>query len=83
MRDANRKITFATSPIVTESSPVTRTTASAKVVMNGATSIDITYSDGSVVNVPSVDGYAAILKQTLRGEASTSPVLILMWTVNL
>lgn len=51
---------FASSPIVTESSPVTRTTASAKVVMNGATSIDITYSDGSVVNVPSVDGYAAI-----------------------
>lgn len=54
------KSPFATSPIVTESSPVTRTTASAKVVMNGATSIDITYSDGSVVNVPSVDGYAAI-----------------------
>lgn len=51
---------FATSPIVTESSPVTRTTASAKVTMNGATSIDITYSDGSVINVPSVDDYAAI-----------------------
>lgn len=51
---------FATSPIVTEASPVTRTTASAKVVMNGATSIDITYSDGSTVNVPSVDGYATI-----------------------
>lgn len=51
---------FATSPIVTEVSPVTRTTASAKVVMSGAASIDITYSDGTVVNVPSVDGYAAI-----------------------
>lgn len=54
------KSPFATSPIVTESSPVTRTTASAKVTMNGATSIDITYSDGTVVNVPSVDDYAAI-----------------------
>lgn len=54
------KSPFATSPIVTESSPVTRTTASAKVTMNGATSIDITYSDGTVVNVPSVDGYATI-----------------------
>lgn len=51
---------FASSPIVTELSPGTRTTASAKVVMNGATSIDITYSDGSVVNVPSVDGYATV-----------------------
>lgn len=54
------KSPFATSPIVTESSPVTRTTASAKVTMNDATSIDITYSDGTVVNVPSVDGYATI-----------------------
>lgn len=51
---------FATSPIITNASAVTRYSASAKVVMNGATSIDITYSDGSVVNVPSVDGYAAI-----------------------
>lgn len=54
------KSPFATSPIVTESSPVTRTTASAKVVMSGATSIDITYSDGSAVNVQAVDGYATI-----------------------
>ncbi len=51
---------FATSPIVTGASPSTRTTASAKVAMNGATSIDITYSDGTVVNVLSVDGYAAV-----------------------
>lgn len=54
------KSPFATSPIVTESSPVTRTTASAKVTMNGATSIDLTYSDGSVINVQAVDGYASI-----------------------
>lgn len=54
------KSPFATSPIVTESSPVTRTTASAKVTMNGATSIEITYSDGSVINVQAVDGYASI-----------------------
>lgn len=54
------KSSFSTSPIMTEASPVTRPAASAKVVMNGATSIDITYSDGSVVNVPSVDGYATI-----------------------
>lgn len=54
------KSPFATSPIVTESSPVTRTTATAKVVINGATSIDITYSDGSVINVQAVDGYASI-----------------------
>ena len=49
-----------TSPIVTDASPVTRQAASAKAVMNGATSIDITYSDGSVVNVQDVDGYATI-----------------------
>lgn len=51
---------FATSPIVTDASPATRPSASAKVVMGGAASIDITYSDGTVVNVPSVDGYASI-----------------------
>lgn len=51
---------FATSPIITGPSPVTRYSATAKVAMNGATSIDITYSDGTVVNVPSVDGYAAV-----------------------
>lgn len=51
---------FATSPIVTDASPATRPSASAKVAMNGTTSIDITYSDGTVVNVPSVDGYATI-----------------------
>lgn len=49
-----------TSPIITSASPVTRPAPSAKIVMNGATSIDITYSDSSVVNVPSVDGYASI-----------------------
>lgn len=54
------KSSFATSPIVTDASPSTRQSASAKVTMNGATSIDITYSDGTVVNVPSVDGYASI-----------------------
>lgn len=54
------KSPFATSPIVTDASPSTRQSASAKVTMNGATSIDITYSDGTVVNVPSVDGYASI-----------------------
>lgn len=51
---------FATSPIVTDASPVTRHTASAKVAMNGATSIDIMYSDGSVVTVPAVGDYASI-----------------------
>lgn len=51
---------WSTSPVVTEAAPVTRPTASAKVVMNGATSIDITYSDGSVVNVQDVDGCATI-----------------------
>lgn len=51
---------LSTSPIITAASPVTRPAASAKVTMNGATSIDITYSDSTVVNVPSVDGYATI-----------------------
>lgn len=51
---------FSTSPIVTDASPVARPTASAKVAMNGATSIYITYSDGSIVNVTSVDDYATI-----------------------
>lgn len=51
---------FATSPIVTDASPSARPMASAKVAMNGATSIDITYSDGSTVNVPAVDNYATI-----------------------
>lgn len=54
------KSPFATSPIVTDASPSARQTASAKVVTNGATSIDITYSDGSVVNVQAVDDYATI-----------------------
>ncbi len=54
------KSSFATSPIVTEASPVTRPTPSAKVAMNGATSIGITYSDGSTINVPAVDNYATI-----------------------
>lgn len=54
------KSPFASSPIITEASSVTRPKASAKVAMNGATSIDITYSDGSTVNVPAVDNYATI-----------------------
>lgn len=49
-----------TSYVQTSGTAEGRASASAKVVMNGATSIDITYSDGTVVNVPSVDGYAAI-----------------------
>lgn len=49
-----------TSPILTGAVAVTRAAASAKVAMNGATSIDITYSDGTVVNVMSVDDYATI-----------------------
>lgn len=54
------KAAFATSPIVTDAVPATRQASSAKVAMNGATSIDITYSDGSTVNVPAVDNYAVI-----------------------
>lgn len=54
------KSTNSSSYIKTEENLITRPTASAKVVMSGATSIDITYSDDSVVNVPSVDGYASI-----------------------
>lgn len=54
------KSPFATSPIVTDASPSARPAASAKVAMNGATSIGITYSDGSTVNVPAVDNYATI-----------------------
>lgn len=54
------KSTNSSSYIKTEENLITRPTASAKVVMSGATSIDITYSDDSVVNVPSVDGYATI-----------------------
>lgn len=49
-----------TSPIITGPSPVTRYTATAKVAMSGAASIDITYSDSSVVNIQAVDGYATI-----------------------
>ena len=49
-----------TSPVITDAVVATRSTASAKVTMNGATSINITYSDGSVVNVQAVDGYATI-----------------------
>lgn len=49
-----------TSYISTPSAALTRGAATAKVVMNDAASIDITYSDGSVINVQSVDGYATI-----------------------
>lgn len=51
---------FPTSYVPSSSVATTRPAASAKVAMNGATSIDITYSDGATVNVPSVDGYATI-----------------------
>lgn len=50
----------SSSYVKTEENLITRPAASAKVTMNGAASIDITYSDGTVVNVPSVDGYATI-----------------------
>lgn len=49
-----------TSYIQTSGIAEDRTLASAKVAMNGATSINITYSDDTVVNVPAVDGYATI-----------------------
>lgn len=49
-----------TSYIQTSGIEEDRVSASAKVVMRDATSIDITYSDDSVVNVPVVDGYATI-----------------------
>ena len=54
------KSTNSSSYIKTEENLITRPTASAKVVMSGATSIDITYSDDSVVNVQAVDNYATI-----------------------
>lgn len=46
--------------ITTQSSIASRPAASASVFMNGATSIDITYSDASVVNVAAVSDYAPI-----------------------
>ena len=46
--------------ITTQSSIASRTGASASVFMNGATSINITYSDASVVNVVAVGDYAQI-----------------------
>ena len=54
------KSTNSSSYIKTEENLTTRPSASAKVAMNGATSIDITYSDGSVVNVQAVGDYATI-----------------------
>jgi hypothetical protein len=51
---------FASSPIPTTTALVTRPAATAKVTMSGAMSIDVTYSDGSVVNSPAVGGYATI-----------------------
>lgn len=53
-------VAYRTSYIATPTTPETRAAASAKVIMNGATSIDITYSDGSTINVPAVDNYAVI-----------------------
>lgn len=46
--------------ITTQSSIASRPAASASVFMNGATSINITYSDASVVNVLAVGDYAQI-----------------------
>lgn len=46
--------------IATPVTSANRTAATAKVVMSGAASIDITYSDGTVINVQAVDGYATI-----------------------
>lgn len=54
------KSDFTTSPIFTSASSVSRPAASASVFMNGATSINITYSDASVVNVVAVSDYAQI-----------------------
>ena len=54
------KSTNSSSYIKTEENLITRPSASAKVAMNGATSIDITYSDGTVVNIPAIGDYAAI-----------------------
>ena len=54
------KSTNSSSYIKTEENLTTRPSASAKVAMNGATSIDITYSDGTVVNIPAIGDYAAI-----------------------
>lgn len=54
------KSTNSSSYIKTEENLITRQAATAKVVTSGATSIDITYSDGSMINVQSVDGYATI-----------------------
>jgi hypothetical protein len=51
---------IASSPIPTTTALVTRPAATAKVTMSGAVSIDVTYSDGSVVNSPAVGGYATI-----------------------
>lgn len=51
---------FATSPVVTEGFAVNKASSFARVIMSGASSIDITYSDSTVVNVPAVDDYATI-----------------------
>lgn len=50
----------ASSYIPTTTAISNRASASASIFMNGATSIDITYSDASVVNVPAVSDYAPI-----------------------
>lgn len=50
----------ASSYIPTTTSISNRALASASVFMNGATSIDITYSDASVMNVAAVSDYAQI-----------------------
>lgn len=52
--------TIETSYVATQAGTSDRAAASASVFMNGATSIDITYSDASVVNVAAVSDYAPI-----------------------
>lgn len=51
---------YPSSFIPTTGGILNRAAESARVVMNGAASVDVTYSDGTVVNVPSVDDYATI-----------------------
>ena len=46
--------------IPTTSAAAERSAATAKVAMGGAVSVDVTYSDGSVVNSPAVGGYVDI-----------------------
>lgn len=51
---------YPSSFIPTTGGILNRAAESARVVMNGAASVDVTYSDGTMVNVPAVDDYAII-----------------------